>query len=284
MIKHLRMKKPSYFLKKFPYSFFLDQTLMKFLRNVDDLLEVACVRTKELLHINRLLQKTCDDLINEFESRRKRINIATTTGLSSGLAGGILTVIGLAGIPFTAGVSLSLSVVGIVLGTVGGTVVASGKISETVLNKGTIGKLERYQNCYQERLDILKNVIGELKKHLMKLETSSEEMLANPSYNGSEFAYLQSLPGIIRTVEGFAMIPASLLRVSAGTLSIIGAIVGPLTALIDVAFLAFTIRNMWKGNRTDLSENLRRLSASLHASRRQLHHWAYGNLAEFDFH
>ena len=257
---------------------------MKFLRNVDDLLEVACVRTKELLHINRLLQKTCDDLINEFESRRKRINIATTTGLSSGLAGGILTVIGLAGIPFTAGVSLSLSVVGIVLGTVGGTVVASSKISETVLNKGTIGKLERYQNCYQERLDILKNVIGELKKHLMKLETSSEEMLANPSYNGSEFAYLQSLPGIIRTVEGFAMIPASLLRVSAGTLSIIGAIVGPLTALIDVAFLAFTIRNMWKGNRTDLSENLRRLSASLHASRRQLHHWAYGNLAEFDFH
>ena len=118
----------------------------------------------------------------------------------------------------------------------------------------------------------------------MKLETSSEEMLANPSHTGSEFAYLQSLPGIIRTVEGFATIPASVLRVSAGALSIIGAIIGPLTAFIDVAFLSFTIRNMWKGNKTDLSENLRRLSASLHASRRQLHHWAYGNLTEFNFH
>ena len=245
-------------------------------------MEVACVRLNELLHTCRLLQQTCDDLINEFESRRKKTNIATTTGLSSGVAGVIIAGIGLSAV--TAGASLGLSVGGIVLGTVGGTVVASSKIRESVLNKGTIGKLERYQNCYEERLEILKNVIGELKKHLMKLETSSEEMLANPSHTGSEFAYLQSLPGIIRTVEGFAMIPASILRVSAGTLSIIGAIVGPLTALIDVAFLAFTIRNMWKGNRTDLSENLRRLSASLHASRRQLHHWAYGNLAEFDCH
>ncbi|XP_078323185.1 uncharacterized protein LOC144622391 [Crassostrea virginica] len=172
-----------------------DRTLLKTLRNVDDLLEVACVRLNELLHTCRLLQQTCDDLINEFESRRKKTNIATTTGLSSGVAGVIIAGIGLSAV--TAGASLGLSVGGIVLGTVGGTVVASSKIRESVLNKGTIGKLERYQNCYEERLEILKNVIGELKKHLMKLETSSEEMLANPSYTGSEFAYLQSLPGII---------------------------------------------------------------------------------------
>lgn len=161
----------------------------------------------------------------------KRLILLHTTGLNKGLAGGIIT--GAATV--TAGASLGLSVFGIVLRTVGGFVVAGSKISESLLNKGTIGKLKRYQNCYQERLEILKNVIGE-QKHLMKLETSSEEMLANPSHTGSEFAYLQSLPGIIRTVEGFAIIPASVLRVSAGALSIIGAIIGPLTAFIDVAF------------------------------------------------
>ena len=79
------------------------------------------------------------------------------------------------------------------------------------------------------------------------------------------------------------MIPLTVLKVSVRGMLILSAIIGPLTAIVDATLLAFSAHNMAKGNKTDVTENLRRISASLYGSRRQMHYWAYGNQKPFTY-
>ncbi|XP_062607117.1 uncharacterized protein LOC134268893 [Saccostrea cucullata] len=264
-----------------PYRTQQDCNLMRRIRTVDTLLETACVTVEQWLLCSQILQRRCDLVINEIEGRRKNVNIATISGSGAGIVGAVMTGVGIALAPVTGGISTLLAVGGGVLAVSGGTVAAGAKITETYLNSGTIDTLKRYQNCYQERFERLQNVMDELKREVTKLAEVSTEIKTNQNIEASDFAGIQSLPGILRTVKGLAMIPISLLRVSARGIIILGAIIGPLTAMVDAGLLAFSAYNMAKGNRTDLTENLRRISASLHGARRQMHTWAYGNVRPF---
>ena len=105
----------------------------------------------------------------------------------------------------------------------------------------------------------------------------STEIQAKQCIESSDFAGVQSIPGIVRTVKGLIMIPLSVMKVSARGIIILGAIIGPLSAVIDTALLIFSAKNMAGGNKTNVTENLRRMSAALYGSRRQMHSWAYGN-------
>ncbi|XP_062596128.1 uncharacterized protein LOC134257543 [Saccostrea cucullata] len=260
-----------------PYRSKLDDELMRKLRIVDTLLKTAYVTVEQWLLCNQILQKRCDLVINEIEGRRKNVNIATISGSGAGIVGAVLTGVGIALTPVTGGISTLLAVGGGVLAVSGGTVAAGAKITETYLNSGTIETLKRYQNSYRENFELLQNIMEELKLGVKNLAEISTEIRTNQNIEVSDFAGVQSLPGILRTVEGLAMIPVSLLKVSARGITILGAVIGPLTALFDAGLLAFSAYNMAKGNRTDLTENLRRISVSLYGARRQMHNWAYGN-------
>ncbi|XP_062619670.1 uncharacterized protein LOC134281204 [Saccostrea cucullata] len=260
-----------------PYRSQLDFKVMRKIRRVDTLLKTACVTVEQWLSCNQALQKRCDLVICEIEGRRKNVNIATISGSGAGIVGAVLTGVGIALAPLTGGISTLLAVGGGVLAVSGGTVAAGAKITETYLNSGTIDKLKRYQNSYQEIFELLQNVMEELKMEVKKLAEMSTEIRTNQNIGASDFAGVQSLPGILRTVKGLAIIPVSLLKVSARGITILGAVIGPLTALFDAGLLAFSAYNMAKGNRTDLTENLRRISVSLYGARRQMHNWAYGN-------
>ncbi|XP_061176772.1 uncharacterized protein LOC133185510 [Saccostrea echinata] len=260
-----------------PYRTQQDCKLMRRMRKVDTLLKTACVTVEQWLLCNQILQRRCDLVICEIEGRRKNVNIATISGSGAGIVGAVLTGFGIALTPVTGGISTLLAVGGGVLAVSGGTVAAGAKITETYLNSGTIDTLKRYQNCYQERFELLQNVMEQLKGEVNRLAEVSTEIRTNQNIEASDFAGVQSLPGILRTVKGLAMIPISLLKVSARGITILGAVIGPLTALFDAGLLAFSAYNMAKGNRTDLTENLRRISVSLYGARRQMHNWAYGN-------
>jgi hypothetical protein len=219
----------------------------------------------------------CDAVICEVEGRRKNVNVATISGSSAGIVGAVLAGIGIVLAPATGGISTLLTVGGGVLAVSGGTVAAGAKITESVLNKSTVDTLKRHQNCYQERFERLRCSNEQLKKEVKRLEEESAEFKINQNIEASDFTGIQCFPGILRTIKGLAMIPIGVLRVSARGITILGAIIGPLTALFDVGILAFAVHNMSIGNRTDLTNNLRRISASLYGSRRQMNNWAFGN-------
>ncbi|XP_061176773.1 uncharacterized protein LOC133185511 [Saccostrea echinata] len=258
-----------------------DWRVTKQMRKIEAMIEIARDAIDQWLKCNLLLQQTCDLVIAEMELRRRNVNVATISGSSVGIIGAVLTAVGIGIAPFTAGASLALSVTGGVLAATGGTVAAGAKITETILNTKTIEILKRYQDGYQERFETVQVNLRLLTDEISRLGDIASEMKTNQDIETFDFAALQSLPGILRMVKGLTMIPLAVLRISARGISILGVVIGPLSALIDVGFLAFSIRNMVKRNKTDVTENLRRISASLFGSRRQMHSWAYGNQKVF---
>ncbi|XP_056014534.1 uncharacterized protein LOC125674135 isoform X1 [Ostrea edulis] len=260
-----------------------DCKLMREIRKMDTLLDSTCVSIEQWLLCNRNLQTKCDAVICEIEGRRKNVNIATISGSSAGLVGAWLAGIGIALAPATGGFTTLLTVGGGALAVSGGAVAAGAKITESVLNKGTVDTLNRYQSCYQERFERLQSSMEQLTKEVKRLEEETAEFKINQNIQASDFTGIQCFPGILRTVKGLAMIPIGVLKVSARGITILGVIIGPLTALFDAGLLAFAVRNMSKGNRTDLTENLRQISASLYGSRRQMQNWAFGNQRAVSF-
>ena len=250
---------------------------MREIRKIDNQLKRVCILLDKWLSYNQMLQKKCDSMVLEIEGRRNNVNIATITGTSAGIVGAALTGVGLALAPFTAGISTLMSVGGAVIDVSGGTEATGAKIAESVLNHGTIDTLKRYQNCSQETLEDLKSAMKQLKRDLKKLGELSTEMQASQTLDASDFANVQSIPGIVRAANGLLRIPLTVLKVSSRGLLILGAIIGPLNAIVDATLLAFSAHNMAKGNKTYVTENLRRISASLYGSRRLMQGWAYGN-------
>nr|XP_022291528.1 uncharacterized protein LOC111102888 isoform X2 [Crassostrea virginica] len=260
-----------------------DYSLMRTMRAIDNCLNASCFETDQWMLCNQMLQEHSDSIIQEIESRRKNVNIATITGTSAGILGAVLTGVGIGLAPITAGVSTILSIVGASIAISGGTVATGAKITESVLNKDKINTLKRYQNAYHERFENLKLVLARLREGLKKLGELTSEIQANQDLETSDYANIQSIPGIIRAIKGLVMIPLTVLNVSSRGLMILGTIIGPVSAIVDVTFLAFSAYNMAKGNKTDVTENLRRISASLYGSRRQMHSWAYGNQKRFTY-
>jgi formiminotetrahydrofolate cyclodeaminase len=247
------------------------------MRKIEASIEIVVDSIDQWQKCNLLLQKNCDDVIRELELRRRNINIATVTGSGAGILGTALTAVGIAFAPITAGASLSLSIGGGALAATGGTVAAGAKLTETIMNKKTVESLKRYQDVYQERFEDVQCNLRILAEEISRLGDITSNMKTNQEIQAFEFASLQSLPGILRMAKGLTMIPLAVLRISTRGITILGAIIGPLSALIDAGLMAFSIRNMVKGNKTDVTENLRRISASLYGSRRQMHAWAFGN-------
>lgn len=265
------------------YHTFQDCKLMRKIRKIDSLLNTACTLIDQWLICNQILQRNCDLIVLEIEGRRRNVNIATMTGTSAGIVGAVLTGVGIFLAPVTAGISTLLSVGGAAMAVAGGTVATGAKLTESVLNNRTIDTLKRYQNCYKERFDTFKVVMREMNDQMKELSELSREIQANQNIESSDFAGIQSIPGIVRAVKGLIMIPISLLKVSARGITILGAIIGPLSALFDAALFIFSAINMAEGNKTDVTENLRRISAALYGSRRQMHSWAYGNQREYHY-
>lgn len=250
---------------------------MKHIRKIENQLEIACIVINEWLFCNMELQTICNDLIRELEGFRKNANIATVSGIGTLFMGSILGIVGFVLSPITAGVSLGLSIGGGALMASGGTIITGAKVNEKIQNREPMRKLIRYQNCYQERLKRLQSVLAKLNEDLETLEKLSQELFFSQNADVSDFSHIQSLPGIVRGTQGVAMIPIGLLRLSSTTISIMGAVLGPITIMFDMVVLGFTVHNMAKGNTTNVTENLRRLSTSLYAAERQMHNWAYGN-------
>ena len=264
----------------FPLS---DCRLLRIIRSVDDCLNASCVEIDQWLFCNQILQQQCDLMILDLEGRRKNVNIATVTGTTTGIVGAALTGVGIGLAPVTAGVSTILTIAGAAIAVAGGSVATGAKITESVLNYDRVNSLKRYMKVYQERLENLDSSMCRLREELVKLGELSTEIQTNQNIDSTNFANLQSIPGIVRAIKGLVMIPLTVLKISSRGLMILGAIIGPVSAIADVTLLLFSVHNMVKGNKTDVTEDLRRLSASLYGSRRQMHSWAYGNQKRFTY-
>lgn len=129
-------------------------------------------------------QKTGQDFVEEFKERRPRMltfleeleetavqldrmntgaRISTVAGSSVGAVGGILSIVGLALIPFTAGVSLSLTMAGVGLGITSGVNSLVTTATEIGVNATQQKKASEVLQSFMEDVQILQDCVDEAK-------------------------------------------------------------------------------------------------------------------------
>lgn len=226
--------------------------------------------------INSAMQKLCEVIINELEGNRKNVNIATIVGSATGMVGAVLAIAGLISGPVTFGASLGLTIAGGVVGGIGGATSMGAKITEAVLVKKTLSQMNYTRTMLQKRSDALKEIVSDLHEKIKDLDDSVKDLIKPGADEVFDKSLLQSLAGVARTAKEFYIIPLAMLRFSIRGATIASAILGPLTVVLDIGFMAYSIWNLTKGSKTDVSENLRRTSSMLQASGIQMKVWANG--------
>ncbi|XP_062569697.1 apolipoprotein L3-like [Saccostrea cucullata] len=219
------------------------------------------------------LEILCTEIIDGLECRRKNVNIASIVGSSVGLVGAALAVGGLVAAPFTAGVSLGLTIAVGVVGGMGGVTSAGSKISEFILNKATVSQMERYQMNLRERSRCLEKSIKAAEKELKDL-LEAEDYVECMDNNALEIA--------TSALRSLTVVPVILLRIIARVISFPDMILVPLSALLDAGILVFSIYNLVKGSRTRETERLRTIRTMLKVSRGQMQTWGYGNQKKWE--
>ncbi|XP_062585211.1 uncharacterized protein LOC134246881 [Saccostrea cucullata] len=217
------------------------------MHNIKSKLTIAKLQLDNWVRCNMALEIFCTEIIDVLEGRRQNVNISNIVGSSVGLVGSALAIGGLIAAPFTAGVSLGLIVAGGVIGTLGSFTVMGSKVTEFILSKDAISMLERYQMNLRERSRCMENSLSDLQQEMTRT-----------------FLIHGGLPVIIGHV---------ILR----AVTIANSVLPPLSVILDVGVLAYTISNMKEGSKTNVTERLRKVRSVLRTTRIQMFTWGYGN-------
>uniref|UniRef100_A0A8W8JJA3 Apolipoprotein L3 n=1 Tax=Magallana gigas TaxID=29159 RepID=A0A8W8JJA3_MAGGI len=223
------------------------------------------------MRCNMALEILCSEIIDELEGRRRNVNISTIVGSSVGIAGSALAIAGVIAAPFTAGVSLGLTVGGAVIGTLSGVTVVGSTVSEVVLNKDANAKFKRYYMNFCEQTRVLEDSLKKLQKIIQVIQ---ERTLYTNGPNGIDATALQVAAGTLSMIRGIPIVVARIILSSASLADIV---LPPLTAVLDVGFLVYSVHNLVKGSKTNVTEKMRSFRSILRASRTQLSIMAYGN-------
>ncbi|XP_053508580.1 uncharacterized protein LOC128624826 [Ictalurus furcatus] len=166
----------------------------------DHLLQLTKIRRDELFRMNFLFGEKAQGFINlftechtrmfvflsdlekaaaELDKMKKGSNMSTVAGSSVGIAGGVLSIIGLALAPVTAGASLALTLTGVGLGVTSG------------VNSLVTGITEMAVNSHQGKNadDIFTRFMEDMQKILDYMEDVANSVCAVESANGVQMVF-----------------------------------------------------------------------------------------------
>lgn len=213
------------------------------------------------------LEILCTDIIDELEGRRRNVNISNIVGSSIGMFGSALALAGGIAAPFTAGVSLGLTVTGAVIGSLSSATVVGANITETVLNKDANEKFERYFMNLSENCRIMERSLVDLEYEMEKIKLEDTDEIDTATLQTAAAGALSIIGGV----------PIVIARIILRGASLVDTLFPPLSAILDFGVLGYNIFNLVKGSKTNVTEKLRSQRSFLRASRTQLMIYAYGN-------
>lgn len=179
-------------------------------------------------------------LSEELTERRNRVNKATIGTSATGIAGGIMAIVGLVLIPVSFGTSLGLSIAGAAIGIGSGVVQGGFRVHEAVTQNSSSKELN-------EKITELHEHLGNLLVKFHNLFFPTDHSHVEPTILGMNQRGFMSVGNVFRSMHSVAGIVLPAARVSATAATAAAAIIGPVSMGLDIAFLGEAVYNMTAG-------------------------------------
>ncbi|RXN02522.1 apolipo L4-like protein [Labeo rohita] len=176
----------------------------------------------------------------QLDRMKKGASISTVAGSSVGIAGGVLSIVGLALAPVTAGASLALTLTGVGLGVTSGVNSLVTGVTEAAVNNHH-GK--NAQNIFQRYMDDVGKILDCLE------QASTEERLEELDVVGM-FGAGKLIPNIGQLVKGTPLALSKSAR--AGFITLNAFFIG-----LDVLFICKDSISLAKGSKSEISQLIR---------------------------
>ncbi|WAR19179.1 APOL3-like protein [Mya arenaria] len=204
----------------------------------------ALKRLQEAIWRFQTLMHQFNDKHEELKERRLTMNKAVIGTSVTGILGGAMGIAGLVLTPFTAGLSLGLTIAGGVVGVGSGAVQGGFRINEVVKQNQTTHKMK-------EDLESVERDINEALREVDVYfrETSTIERQFDDS--GGALQSVMSVGSILRSVHSIIGVAIAAARVGTTAAVAAASILGPVGLLFDIGFLAEAAHNTTHGGKTD---------------------------------
>ncbi|XP_077344737.1 apolipoprotein L3-like isoform X4 [Lithobates pipiens] len=209
-------------------------------------------------------------IADDVDKFHKGATITNVVGSTAGIAGGILTIVGIALAPVTLGTSLIISGVGIGVATAGGVTGVSASIADTVNTK-------KKCNIVSEKIKKINDLIDTLKKLALNIEKLSTQIVAELNVPfGEEVHDLTRLGGRglfvavevgrlaqLGRIAQAAARGAELAAQGARAIRAVSGVFAALFIVIDAAFLVRGSVELHRGAKTETAEEIRKIADGL---------------------
>ncbi|XP_045157344.2 uncharacterized protein LOC123523763 [Mercenaria mercenaria] len=197
----------------------------------------------------------------EFDERRKKVTTAVISSSSFGIVSGGLIIAGIVLAPVSFGTSLGLSIAGGAIGIGAGATAGTARTVEAVKRNKTM-KLIKTQQAQMHKKE--KDVADSMRdvENLFQVFVRNEQDAENEELERSWRGFLAVGSALRATHGGFGIgLAAAQMTASAATLS--AAVLGPLSLVLDIAFLTEAAYNKAKGDKTNTGEILQSIAETM---------------------
>ncbi|MGH0173724.1 UNVERIFIED_CONTAM: hypothetical protein FKN15_010622, partial [Acipenser sinensis] len=196
------------------------------------------------------LKKTADIM----DKLQMNSTIANVAGSSAAVAGSVLTITGLALLPFTFGASAVLTGVGVGVGVAGGVTTVTADICRSVKNKNFNNDVKETHEKIMQDL----NYIAELLRYVCN-QLSQQKEAGDSNWVDHVFRLfaLGNFVGVLDDILGVGI------RVAANVARVAGIVVAALAMVLDVYAIIKKSIQIHKGCKTERAKEIRDLAQSI---------------------
>ncbi|XP_066454185.1 apolipoprotein L4-like [Eleutherodactylus coqui] len=206
-------------------------------------------------------------IAEDLDKFHRGATIASVTGSSFGIAGGITTIVGLALAPVTLGASLIVSGVGIGVAVAGGVTGASASIADTVNMKKKSNKVQELVNQINEMMKGLKEISDNISSEVENIQVrfnqdelfDSTRVLGRSVLSAVEASRMTQL-GKISTVASRG---AQLATRGVQAAAVISGVLAAVFIIIDAIFIVKGAIDLHKGSKTEEAASIRACAEEL---------------------
>lgn len=214
----------------------------------------------------------------ELNERRKRVTSAVIASSSIGLLSGGLVIAGIVLAPFSLGASFGLSVAGGAIGV--GTGIASGtaRVVEAVKQNSKLDDIAKVEADIREKEGNVSIALMQVEEAFKEWSARFEESAKNtPGISQRGFLAIGSA---LRSAKSVASVVLAVGRFGSTAATVSAAVLGPLSLVFDVAFLAEAAHNKSEGDKTEAGTKLRTMADTVKMKCKIFNSILRGNVAD----